>query len=184
MSTGGFRHIPVTEDGRICGVVSRSDFKGMELEVFLRSRSTAVTTSEAGREIAQIIDGKKPLVLPRDATLQQACRLMLDRGVGSTLVVDSHLRLEGIFTGRDAVNALAKGKSPSGQLADAMTRAPQTIGPKCRAIDALRTMNEGGFRHLPVVENGEVQGIVTRVDFTGLELDRLDEEQHLMECIW
>jgi hypothetical protein len=35
-----------------------------------------------------------------------------------------------------------------------------------------------------VVEGGEVQGIVTRTDFTGIEIDRLDEEEHLKECIW
>jgi CBS domain-containing protein len=65
-----------------------------------------------------------------------------------------------------------------------MTRTPQTIGLKCSAIDALRTMNDGGFRHLPVVGNGEILGIVTRTDFTGIEIDRLDEEEHLKECIW
>ena len=47
----------------------------------------------------------------------------------------------------------------------------------------MRTMSDGGFRHLPVVENGRTWGIVSRVDFKGAEIDQLDEEDHLWECI-
>jgi CBS domain-containing protein len=184
MNAGGFRHVPVTENGKICGVVSRGDFKGMEFEEFLWPRATAATGSGADREIAQIVEGRTPLILPSESTLQHASSLMLERGVGSTLVIDSRRQLEGIFTGRDAVRAIAQGKGPASLLADAMTRAPQTIGLKCRAVDALRAMSDGGFRHLPVVENGEVRGIVSRSDFTGVEIDRLDAEEHLKECIW
>jgi CBS domain-containing protein len=63
--------------------------------------------------------------------------------------------LSGIFTGRDAVRMLAEGKDAAvTTLGQAMTPDPITINPDSRAIDALRTMSDGGFRHLPVVENG------------------------------
>jgi CBS domain-containing protein len=92
--------------------------------------------------------------------------------------------LTGIFTGRDAVRALARGKDLSKTtLAQAMTRDPVTITPDCRAIDALRAMWDGGFRHLPVVEEGRIWGVVSRGDFKGIEIDRLDEETYLAECI-
>ena len=52
-----------------------------------------------------------------------------------------------------------------------------------RAIDALRAMSDGCFRHLPVVEDGRIWGIVSRGDFTAMEIDRLEEETHLWECI-
>jgi CBS domain-containing protein len=66
--------------------------------------------------------------------------------------------LSGIFTGRDAVRLLAKGKGAGGtRLAEAMTRNPVTITPGSRAIDALRAMNEGGFRHVPVMEDGTIK---------------------------
>ena len=52
------------------------------------------------------------------------------------------------------------------------------------AIEALRAMDDGGFRHLPVAENGRILGVVSRSDFTGVEVDRLDEEEHLKEVIW
>lgn len=127
---------------------------------------------------------QKPLVLGTQDTVQQACRHMGQRRAGSVLVVDEQQRLCGIFTGRDAVRLLSQGKDPAEvKLAQAMTPNPVTITPESRAIDALRTMSDGGFRHVPVVENGRIWGIVSRGDFKGTEIDRLDEEEHLWECI-
>jgi CBS domain-containing protein len=103
---------------------------------------------------------------------------------GSVLVIDDQQRLSGIFTGRDAVRTLAEGKDAAvTTLAQAMTPNPVTITPESRAIDALRKMSDGGFRHLPVVESGSIWGIVSRGDFKGMEIDQLDEEDHLWECI-
>jgi CBS domain-containing protein len=82
------------------------------------------------------------------------------------------------------VRALAEGKDAAmTTLAQAMTLNPVTITPESRAIDALRKMSDGGFRHLPVVENESIWGIVSRGDFKGTEIDQLDEEDHLWECI-
>lgn len=102
---------------------------------------------------------------------------------GSVLVTDETGRLAGIFTGRDAVcRVLATGKDASQtKLADVMTSAPVTMSPGQTAIEALRLMWDGGFRHVPVVKNGEVVGVVSRGDFKGNEQDRLDEERNLWE---
>lgn len=64
-----------------------------------------------------------------------------------------------------------------------MTPNPITIGADSRAIDALRVMSNRGFRHLPVVEGGKIWGVVSRSDFMGMEIDRLDDETHLGECL-
>jgi CBS domain-containing protein len=136
------------------------------------------------RKLAYIIKDQKPLVLGANETVQQACRHMRERRVGSALVIDDQRRLAGIFTGRDAVRLLAEGNNAAQTpLAQAMTPNPITIAPDSRAIDALRAMSDGGFRHLPVLEEGRIWGIVSRGDFTGMEIDRLDEETHLWECI-
>ncbi|MBQ0817451.1 MAG: CBS domain-containing protein, partial [Methyloceanibacter sp.] len=68
-------------------------------------------------------------------------------------------------------------------LAHAMTRNPVTTGPTVHAIDALRQMSDRGFRHLPVVKDGNILGVVSRGDFKGMELDRLDDDDHLWECV-
>ena len=136
------------------------------------------------RKLAYIIKDQKPLVLVAHETVQHACRCMRERHAGSVLVIDDQQSLIGIFTGRDAVRTLAEGQDPAvSTLAQAMTPNPVTIAPESRAIDALRTMSDGGFRHLPVVENERIWGIVSRGDFKGMEIDQLDEEEHLWECI-
>ena len=184
MNDGGFRHVPVTENESIWGVVSRGDFQGMEFEEFDWDGVSKATGMTANREIASIFKNQKPLVLGEDETVQRACQSMTERRCGSVLVVDKQQRLTGIFTGQDAVRLLANGKNAAESLGQAMKPNPVTITPDGHAIDALRAMSNGGFRHLPVVENGRICGVVSRSDFTGIEIDRLDEEEHLSECIW
>ena len=69
------------------------------------------------------------------------------------------------------------------KLAAVMTRDPDTMPPGKTAIDALRLMEDGRYRHVPIVDDGKVVGIVSRFDFSGVELDRLDEETGLWERI-
>jgi CBS domain-containing protein len=136
------------------------------------------------RRLVYIVKDQTPLVLAAHETVQHACRRMWECRTGSVLVVDDQQRLSGIFTGRDAVRTLAEGKDAAvTTLAQAMTPNPITITPDSRAIDALREMSNRGFRHLPVVESGRIWGIVSRGDFKGVEIDQLDEEDHLWECI-
>ena len=137
------------------------------------------------RKISEIIEGQEPLLIAEQEPIQNACRSMWRRKSGSALVVDSQQCLSGIFTGRDAVRVLATVEdAATTRLAEAMTKKPMTITPECSAIDALRAMDDGGFRHLPVIANGKILGVVSRSDFTGIEIDRLDEEEHLREVIW
>jgi CBS domain-containing protein len=186
MSEGGFRHVPVTEDGKVKGVVSRGDLKGMEFEEYRwQCVGPAWASARTFREVAQIVEGQRPLLATEDDTVQRACRSMWRRKSGSILVVDMQHRLSGIFTGRDAVRVLASVEDAAAtRLAEAMTRNPVTITPESSAIDALRAMNDGGFRHLPVIANERILGVVSRSDFTGIEIDRLDEEEHLKEVLW
>jgi CBS domain-containing protein len=136
------------------------------------------------RKLVDIVRYQDPLALTEHDTVRQACRHMFERGTGSVLVIDDKRRLTGIFTGRDAVRTLAEGKNAEvTTLAQAMTPNPITITAASRAIDALRQMNDRGFRHLPVIENGKILGVVSRGDFKGMEIDGLDEEDHLWECI-
>lgn len=136
------------------------------------------------RKLSLIVKDQKPVLLPPETTLQDASRKMWDACVGSVLVVNKAGALVGIFTGRDAVKSIAQGRDPATTtLSEAMTRDPATISPEKRAIDALRMMGDGGFRHLPIVKGGRVVGIVSRGDFKGPEIDRLDIEQHLWETL-
>ncbi len=134
------------------------------------------------REMSEIIRNQQPLTLPPSATVQEACTHMDTRNIGAILVTGPKGELIGIFTGRDAVRVLAQGKDAAATpLRHVMTKDPHHLPPRHTAIHALRLMRDGGFRHVPVVEDGVVIGIVSRGDFRGLEQDRLDEETGIWE---
>lgn len=137
------------------------------------------------RNMVDMVRDQNPLVLPPETTVQEACRKMRERRAGAVLVTRPGRALVGIFTGRDAVcRVLAEGRdAATTRLADVMTPDPDTLPPGKTAIDALRLMQDGGFRHIPIVEDGRVIGVVSRGDFKGVEIDRLDEETGLWERI-
>ena len=135
------------------------------------------------RRLADIVCNQEPLVMPRTATVRSACKEMRDRRAGSALVVDAAGALVGIFTGRDAVGkVLATGVDASTTtLGEVMTPDPVTMSAKKTAIDALRLMWDGGFRHIPLVDGDRVVGVVSRGDFNGDEHERLEAERALWE---
>ena len=137
------------------------------------------------RKMADMVRNQDPVALPPEATVKDACQRMRDRRIGAVLIIEADRRLVGIFTGRDAVHrVLAEGKNAARTtLAEVMTRDPDTMPPGNTAIEALRRMEDGRFRHLPIIDEGKVVGIVSRFDFSGIELDRLDEETGLWERI-
>jgi CBS domain-containing protein len=135
------------------------------------------------RKMSEIVRDQRPVTMPPEATVMEACRKMRDRRVGAVLVTDENKRLLGIFTGRDAVcKMLAEGKDARNiPLSQVMTREPRTMPLTKIAIDALRLMRDGGFRHVPVVADGKVVGVVSHGDFRGLETARLDDETDFWE---
>jgi CBS domain-containing protein len=102
-----------------------------------------------------------------ETTVGEAVALMAQYRVGSTIVMDGN-RLAGIFTERDTVRAISQAHdAPGHEVSSWMTKDPMTVGPDDDIEAALQTMLDHGFRHLPVVENGEVIGIVSIRDLAG-----------------
>ncbi len=135
------------------------------------------------RTMSDLVRNQNPLILPPNASVMEAARCMRERGTGAVLVAENEANLLGIFTGRDAVaRVLAEGRDPGAtRLAEVMTCNPDTMRPSHTAIEALRLMQDARCRHLPIVHEGHIVGIVSRGDFRGLEQDRLDEETGLWE---
>ena len=116
--------------------------------------------------IREVMKTKLHTVEPAD-TVGEAVAVMAQHRVGSVLVMESD-RLLGIFTERDTVRALSQSHDAARhEITSWMTHDPKTVGPDVDAEDALRTMLDNGFRHLPVVENGKVIGVVSMRDLAG-----------------
>ena len=114
------------------------------------------------QRIRSMMEKKKLLTAAPDITISQAAKLMAKKNVGAIMVVESE-RLIGIFTERDAlVRVIAQGRDVQATtLAEVMTKQPQTVDPDKSFGSALMMMFENGYRHVPVVEQGRVIGIVS-----------------------
>ena len=113
--------------------------------------------------IPDVISGEQEIccVAP-DASAEDAARLMSDRHVAAALVLDNE-DFVGILTERDLVfRVMAKGRQAKDVLVqDIMTANPITASPDDAAHTALDKMREGHFRHLPVVGDSGVIGVVS-----------------------
>ncbi|CAD6257979.1 unnamed protein product [Miscanthus lutarioriparius] len=100
----------------------------------------------------------KALTIPEGTTVSEACRRMAARRVDAVLLTDAGGLLSGIVTDKDiATRVIAEGlRVEQTIISKIMTRNPLYVTGDTPAIEALQKMVQGKFRHLPVVENGEV----------------------------
>ena len=132
-------------------------------------------------KILEMCDSEAASV-PIDATAERAIRTMLDRHVGAVAVVDEHKRVAGIFTERDVLRRLSlSGRDPrTTSVREVMTTPAEMATPATTAAEALSTMVERHYRHLPIVENdGHLLGMLSirnvlqaRIDLLTLQLDQ------------
>jgi CBS domain-containing protein len=136
------------------------------------------------RILRDVVKNQKLLCSSPQITVAEAARHMKEAKVGAVMVVEKE-RLVGIFTERDALfRVLAEGRDARAtRLAEVMTAAPQTVHPEKPFGHALHMMFEGGFRHVPVVENGWPIGMVSARDALGPEMQTFESELLLREKI-
>jgi CBS domain-containing protein len=140
------------------------------------------------RSIRTIIENQQILTAPSTTTVSDAARLMRDQKTGALMVCDRK-RLVGMFTERDALFRVTaeQGDPKTTVLADVMTADPQTIGPDKPLGHALHMMYEGGFRYVPVIENGHPIGMVSAHNALGPELKEfvaeMDERENIAEIL-
>jgi CBS domain-containing protein len=135
--------------------------------------------------IPGVIDGQQALCfLPPTATAREAAHMMQEASVGAVMVVD-HGRLIGIVTERDMVNRLlAADRDPGAtSLATIMTADPETLSPEDSALAAFNKMRTGRYRHLPVLREGEVCGMVSIRDLYEAVREMLAEDLHSAETL-
>ena len=141
------------------------------------------------RTLRQVVTGQTLVSALPDTTVRAAAVAMANQSVGAILVVNESGRLIGLFTERDALNrVVARGLAPEQTpLAAVMTDKLQTATPDKTLGHALHLMFEGGFRHLPVVEDGRPVGMVSARNALGLEIDQFEKElkerDHIAEIL-
>ncbi|NDP41194.1 MAG: CBS domain-containing protein [Aromatoleum sp.] len=127
--------------------------------------------------VRSVMQRQKVLKAAPDTLVSKAAKLMAAKNVGAIMVVEDD-RLVGIFTERDVVfRVVARGlDAQATRLADVMTREPHTVDPDEPFGYALLVMQEQGFRHLPVIQDGKPIGIVSSRSAMDPELEEFVSE--------
>jgi CBS domain-containing protein len=119
-----------------------------------------------------------------DHTLEEAARVLADRGIGCLVVSDRPGNMVGILSERDIVREIALGGSGrlKSRVEDAMTSAVFSCRPSDTIDQLLGEMTTRRHRHLPVMENGQLVGLVSIGDVVKLRLAEAEMETAAMRA--
>jgi len=139
------------------------------------------------RLVRHLLDrkGGEVIAIGREASVFDAIKIMADRAVGSLLVMDGD-ELAGIVTERDyARKVILKGRSSnSTTVGEIMTTSVVTAGIDQTVYDCMTTMSDRRIRHLPVVEDGTVVGLISIGDLVqAIIADQQEAIEHLEHYI-
>ncbi len=110
-----------------------------------------------------------------DATLSRAVTLLVEHNIGALVVMNEQAKLTGIISERDVVRALARGENALVQrVGDVMTAAVIVASPQDDLRSVMNTMTQKRIRHLPVLEQGQLVGIVSIGDMVKAQLDEYE----------
>ena len=115
-------------------------------------------------QIGELLDekGREVIRIASDATVFDAVKLMVERNVGALLVTDAD-EITGIFTERDYLRRIAvEGRRSRDTLVrDVMSAPVVVITPETSVEESMAMMSERRIRHLPVVDDGGVAGMIS-----------------------
>jgi CBS domain-containing protein len=135
--------------------------------------------------IAQILAGKGSDVVSTrpEATIAEVAGLLKEKRIGAVVVTNADGRLCGIISERDLARGLASygSKLLDMKVGGLMTSDVVTCSPDDGIETLMQTMTEGRFRHLPVVKDGELTGIISIGDVVKHRLKELEAETHMLQ---
>jgi len=118
-----------------------------------------------------------------DDTLAAAARKMWEQQTGSLLVIDGE-DLVGIVTERDVLKAVATGLAVDDtRISQVMSKDLVTVGPGTSLREGAKIMAERWIRHLPVLDNGKLVGVISQRDLSGVLAGALNEPEALHQLI-
>ncbi|MBN9669449.1 CBS domain-containing protein [Roseibium aggregatum] len=149
-------------------------------QVSTHSQTPETNIKKEAATVRKVLDqkGSDVFALRPQNTLHEAVELLRDKRIGALIVKDAEGNLQGILSERDIVRKLADtpGQTLAQRVEDVMTVNVEVCAPDDPLISVLRRMTEGRFRHMPVVEDGSLAGMVTIGDVVNYRLTELEYE--------
>lgn len=134
--------------------------------------------------VRDVLSGKSSLVhtCSPDDTLADVVDLLVGHNIGSLIVMQED-DMVGIITERDILRSCAATRGPLEflKVSERMTRCPVAVSPSDELTDVMCIMTERRIRHVPVVEHGQLVGIVSIGDTVKAQHDELCRENHYLK---
>jgi CBS domain-containing protein len=126
--------------------------------------------------------GRDVVTIEPNASLAAAVELLADKRIGALLILGADRRISGILSERDIVRALAEGSAAAldGPVSGAMTRKVSTCHENETISSIMERMTAGKFRHMPVVDQGRLVGIVSIGDVVKHRLFEVERDSAAM----
>jgi CBS domain-containing protein len=126
--------------------------------------------------------GREVATIEPNATLGDAVRLLAEKRIGATVVLGADRRVVGILSERDIVRVLAeRGAAVLNEpVSQTMTRKVSTCNESETVVQIMERMTDGKFRHVPVVDQGQLVGIISIGDVVKHRLHEMERESAAM----
>ncbi|QAX31890.1 CBS domain-containing protein [Leisingera sp. NJS204] len=144
------------------------------------SQSAESNLSHSQTTVAKLLEGKGDAIFavrPND-TIGHVVDVLKEKHIGALVVTDQNGDLQGILSERDIVRRMAEtpGHTLPQEVSALMTTAVKSCTPDDYLHDVLKTMSEGRFRHMPVLKDGKLAGMITVGDVVNFRLKELEYE--------
>jgi CBS domain-containing protein len=127
--------------------------------------------------------GRDVVTVSADLSITMVVQMLAEHRIGAVVVTDSAKRIIGIVSERDVVRALARGLDTlGGTVSSIMTTKVVTCTDRDTINDVMTRMTEGRFRHLPVVEDDRLAGIVSIGDVVKARIEQVEREADEMRA--
>lgn len=154
--------------------------RGDKQEKATYSQTTSSNLSTSKTTVASILEkkGDNVYTVTPDGTIADAVMMLKEKRIGALMVTNADGSIAGILSERDVVRKLAEtpGATLPQKVSDLMTSDVVTCTRDDTLIETLKRMTEGKFRHLPVVSDGKLAGIITIGDAVNHRLQELEYE--------
>src|SRR5579872_3160151 len=126
--------------------------------------------------------GREVVTIDLSAKLGEAARLLAEKRIGAALILGADRRIAGIISERDVVRALAEDGAAALDLpvSRTMTRRVETCSEGEAVSSIMERMTAGKFRHLPVVDQGRLAGIISIGDVVKHRVHEMEHESRAM----
>jgi CBS domain-containing protein len=164
------------------GLIAFQDRRILSLEP--RPTTRPPEKGERKMTVARILAGKGREVFTTQPhrTMKEVVELLASKGIGAVVVADASLSVLGILSERDVVRVIAKNGAPAldDPVSRHMTPKVTTVTREESIEHVMQTMTEGSFRHLPVVEDGRLIGIVSIGDVVKRHVSVIESERQAL----